>query len=88
MTAPASLALSLSTVALIPAVFGASLPPLAEVHARADEPALAAGYKAAVGTSLALVLAVTYVSRSRTVAVAGASAVALFAVLYKQARNA
>ena len=84
----ASLALALSTVALVPAVFGSSLPPLAEVHRSTDDTALATAQRSAVLTAGAVVIGVALAASSPTVAVAGLAAVLTFSLLYSHARAA
>lgn len=82
------LSLAVATVALVPAVFGASLPPLAEVHRMPDDGANAAAHRQAVLMASAAVLGVSVVADSPTVAVAGFSATAALAYLYAKARQA
>lgn len=84
----ATTALALSTVGLVPAVFGASLPPLADVHA-SDDPGghLAAAQTSAVLLAAGLVLGVAVVTRTPLVAGLGAVAIAGYAYAYDHARR-
>lgn len=86
MSAETTAALALSTVALIPAVFGSALPPLSTVHDRADTTgALSRSVGVATVTAGALVLGVAAITRSPAVLVAGGATVAAYAALYRQA---
>lgn len=81
-----SAALALSTVALVPTVFGSALPPLATVHDRADTTgALARSVVVATATAAGVVLGVAALTRSTAVLVAGGTTVAAYALLYRQA---
>jgi len=84
--AEASAALALSTVALVPTVFGSVLPPLAVVH---DEPDANGTQRRAVitatGTAAAVVIAVAAVTRSAAVLAAGGLTVVAYSCLYHRA---
>lgn len=82
----ASAALALSTVALVPTVFGSALPPLSTVHDKDDTTgALARSVGVATATAGAVVLGVAALTRSPAVLVAGGATVLAYAALYRQA---
>lgn len=82
-------ALAVATVALVPAIFGAALPPMSEVRGVADDRGhLAAAEQYAVLCSAAVVLGLAGVTRSGTVALVGTAAVVGFAAAYRLARVA
>lgn len=76
-------ALALSTVALVPAIYGAVLPAMADARAQADDRGhLAAGEKYAALLTGAVVLGVAGATRSPEAAAAGIVAVIGFAAAY------
>lgn len=82
-------ALGLSVVALVPAVFSSSLPPVAAVHASTDQGGhLAHAETTAVGLACVLVLGTALVTRTPAVAGLGLAATALYAYAYERARRA
>lgn len=83
-----NLALALSTVAVVPAVFSASLPPLAVVHDAPDSSSARHGQAAAVAMAGALSLGVGVLAGSPAVAVAGLATTAVLALLYARAIEA
>lgn len=88
MSARADLPLVLSVVALVPAVFGSALPPLAVVRGHDDTGGhVAAGVGQAAALAGLLVAAVMAVSGSTTVGVIGAASVIAYACLYMHARE-
>lgn len=81
-----SAALALSTVALVPTVFGSVLPPLAVVH---DEPDASGTQRRAVitatGTAAFVVIAAAAITKSPAVLAAGGLAVVAYSCLYHRA---
>lgn len=76
-------ALALSTVALVPAIYGAVLPKMVDARAQADDRGhLAAGEKYAALLTGAVVLGVAGATRSPEAAAAGIVAVIGFAAAY------
>lgn len=89
MSDRASAALALSTVALVPAIYAASLPNLTDTRAQADDRGhLEAAERYAAGVAAAVVLGVAGVTRSPEAALAGLVAVVGFAAAYNRARRA
>lgn len=82
-------ALALATVALVPAIYAASLPNLAETRGQADDRGhLGAAQSYATCVAAAVVIGVAGVTRSPLAAVAGLLAVVGFAAAYDNARKA
>lgn len=84
----ATAALTISTAALVPAIYAAALPTLADTRARADDRghvAAAERYAALIAGSV--VLGVAGVTRSPEVAVVGLVAVVAWAAAYDVARR-
>lgn len=80
-------ALAVATVGLVPAIFGAALPPMSEVRGIADDRGhVAAAEQYAVLVSSAVVLGLAGVTRSPAVAIVGMVSVIGFASAYKLAR--
>lgn len=79
------LALALATVAVVPAVFSATLPPLAVVHGAPDSDSVRHGQRSAVALAGALSLGVGLAAGSPLVAVAGLTTTAALALLYARA---
>lgn len=89
MSDRADLALAMSTVALVPSIYSAALPNLADTRAQADDRGhLAAAQQYATVVAGAVVLGVAGVTRSPLVALAGLVAVIGFASAYENARRA
>lgn len=80
-----NLALALSTVALVPAVFSASLPPLAVVHEAPESSSARHGQACAVALAGSLSVVVGLAAGSPVVAVAGLTTTAVLALLYARA---
>lgn len=77
-------ALALSTVALVPSIYGLALPNLAETRAQPDDDGhLSAGEKYAALIAGGIVLGVAGVTRSPEVAAAGLVAVVAFSAAYR-----
>lgn len=84
-----STAVAVATVGIVPAIFGAALPPMSEVRGVTDDRGhIAAAEQYAVLVSSAVVLGLAGVTRSGTVALVGMVAVVGFASAYKLARVA
>lgn len=83
-----STALTIATVALVPSLFGAMLPPLSEVRATEHDPAQRASVRTAGLVAATVVVAVGISSGSRQAAVVGGAAVVVFSILYTQAVGA
>lgn len=89
MTDRASAALALSTAAIVPAIFAAALPNIADVRSQHDERGhLAAAEQYAALVSAAVVLGIAGVTRSPEAALAGIVAVIGFSSAYAHARKA
>ena len=87
MSDRATTALALSTVALVPSVFSAALPPLAAVHASKDEGGhLAAAQVSAILLAGSLVVSVAVATRTPMVAGLGLLATGMYAYAYSHAR--
>lgn len=85
----ATAALALSTVALVPSIYGAALPAMSEVRGQADDRGhLAAAEQYAALVAGATVLGISAVTGSPEVAVVGVVAVVAFASAYRVARRA
>ncbi len=82
-------ALALSTVALVPAIYGASLPPLAAVRGHDDDKGhVKAAEHYAATTAAVVVLGIGIATRSAEVIVVGGIAVIAFHLAYTHARVA
>ena len=82
------LALALSTVAVVPAVFSTALPPLAVAHQQPPTEGARQGQVAAVALAAALSIGAGFVAGSPFVAVAGLTTTAALALLYHRAIGA
>lgn len=84
-----SAALAMATVAVVPAIYGAALPPMSEARGQADDRGhLAAAERYAAALSAAVVLGVAGVTRSPAAAVVGLVAVVGFSAAYRNAVQA
>lgn len=83
-----NLTLGLAVCTIVPAIFSASLPPVAAVRASDDDAGhLAAAEKTAAATAGVFVLAVATVAQSAEVAGLGLVAVLAFSAMYAKARK-
>jgi hypothetical protein len=83
-----NLGLGLAVCTIVPAIFQASLPPVAAVRASSDEAGhLAAAERSAAVTAGVFVLAVATVAGSAEVAGLGLAAVLAFSCMYAAARK-
>jgi hypothetical protein len=81
-------AITLAAIALVPAIFGAYVPKIADVREGQDQGGhVAHGIACATLTAAGLLLAVAVGARSWPVAVYGGAAVATFAATYAIARE-
>lgn len=81
-------ALAVATVALVPSIYSAALPTMAEVRAQADDRGhIAAAETYAAMVSAAVVLAIAGLTRSPEAAGVGLVAVVAFAGAYTSARR-
>lgn len=84
-----TVALALATVALVPAIYSAALPNLADVRGQADDRGhMSAACNYATVVAGAVVLGVAGVTKSPQAAAAGLVAVVGFAAAYSMARRA
>lgn len=89
MSDRATLALAVSTAALVPAVYGVCLPTVAEVRASSsNRVGLTTGETSAAIVAGGVVLALAVATRSPEVAAAGLAAVVGLAAAYGHARKA
>lgn len=83
------LALAVAVAALVPSIYGASLPPLADVRGiPADSAHVQSAEKSAGFTAAGIVIAAALVSGSAEVLVIAGGMAAAYACLYHQARKA
>jgi len=88
MSAQHDLPLALAVVALVPAIYGTALPPLAVVRGQVDTGGhLAAGVGQAAALAALVVAAVVAVTGSPTVGMIGAATVGAYACMYWHARD-
>jgi precorrin isomerase len=81
------LALAVAVAALVPTIYAAALPSLAEVQAGADAPHIAASERAAGFTAAAVVAGIAAASGSGEVLVIGGAMTAAYCLLYRRARQ-
>lgn len=82
-------ALALSTVALVPTIYGACLPPISNVRGTNDDAGhIAVTEKYAVVTASTVVLGIGLVTRTPEVIMVGGLAVIAFHLAYTNARKA
>ncbi|WP_129286716.1 hypothetical protein [Streptomyces sp. GZWMJZ-114] len=82
------LALAVAVAALVPSIYGAALPPLAEVRGVPDAAHIATAERAAGLTAAGVVVAAALTSGSGEVLVIAGAMAASYALLYRQARRA
>ena len=82
------LALAVAVAAMIPSIYGASLPPLAEVRGIPDASHIENAERTAAFTAGGIVLAAAAISGSGEVLVVAGGMAAAYAYLYHQARKA
>ena len=89
MTDRGTIALALSTVALVPTIYGVVMPTMAETRAQADDHGhLARGEQYAAVIAGAVVLGVAGAARSPEAALAGLVAVVAFSAAFHFSGNA
>lgn len=82
------LALAVAVAALVPSIYGASLPSLADVRGLPDESHIQHAEKTAGFTAAGIVLASAVISGSGEVLIVAGGLAAVYAYLYRTARKA